>query len=135
MLSQKAKYALRALQALARAEQGQPCQIADIAKHQHVPRKFLELILVDLKRAGLVRSIRGRHGGYQLAKPAREIRYGMVIRLIDGPLANVACASQTAYRPCKDCQDEKTCSIHRLMCQVREQVATILDNATLADNP
>ena len=134
MLSQKAKYALRALQMLAADHDKGPVLIGEISVQQRVPRKFLELILVDLKRAGFVRSYRGRNGGYMLARAPKDIRFGAVIRLIDGPLALLPCASKTAYRKCEDCADENTCSIRRLMRKVRDEASRILDKATLADH-
>src|SRR5260221_4424303 len=133
MLSQKAKYAMRALLYLAQSEPEQPILIGDSAEQQQVPRKFLELILLELKRNGLVRSFRGKHGGYILARQPREIYFGHVIRLIDGPLAQLPCASKTAYRRCDDCQDEATCAIRKVLKQVREASSRILDHTSLAD--
>lgn len=119
---------------LAKEGQKRPILIGEIAERQRVPRKFLELILIDLKRAGLVRSFRGPHGGYILAKAPKDIRFGTVIRLLDGPLALLPCASKTAYQKCDDCQDETSCSIRRLMRQVRDEASRILDKASLADH-
>ena len=133
MLSQKAKYAMRALLYLARAEPDHPVFISEIADEQSVPKKFLELILLDLKRHGLVHSQRGKKGGYFLAKPPSQIFFGQVIRIIDGPLAQLPCASRTAYRRCEDCQDEKTCEIRKVLLQVRDSTARILDNTSLSD--
>ena len=133
MLSQKAKYALHALLFLADRPAGEPTQIAEIAKSQHMPRKFLELILLELKRHGLVRSIRGKHGGYTLAKPPEAITFGQVVRYIDGPLALVPCASKTAYRRCDDCRSETECSMRETMRKARDSVARVLDGATLAE--
>lgn len=133
MLSHRAKYALRALLLLAQESGDRPLLIADIAKRQKVPKKFLELILLDLKRGGLVRSYRGRHGGYLLARPADTVFFGQIIRLMDGPLAAIPCASLTAYRRCADCQDEATCAIRRVFRQVRDATAAILDRTSLAD--
>jgi Rrf2 family protein len=133
MLSQKAKYAMRALLFLAREESDRPVFISEIAEQQAVPKKFLELILLDLKRHGLVHSYRGKKGGYALAKRPDEISFGQVIRIIDGPLAQIPCASRTAYRRCDDCADEKTCEIRRVLLQVRDSTAKILDNTSLAD--
>ena len=133
MLSQRTRYALRSLILLAqRAGQG-PVPIAEIAEAQCVPRKFLELILLDMKRAGLVESTRGKTGGYQLARPAATISFGEVVRLFDGPLALVPCASQTAYAPCGDCADEATCAIRRAMLAVRDETARLLDGLSLAE--
>lgn len=133
MLSQKAKYALHALLYLADRPVGEPTLIAEIAESQQMPRKFLELILLELKRHGLVRSMRGKHGGYTLAKPADTISFGQVVRYIDGPLALVPCASKTAYRRCDDCLSEEACAIRDTMRRARDAVARVLDNANLAD--
>lgn len=133
MLSHRAKYALRALMLLAREKSDRPLLISDIAKRQNVPKKFLELILLDLKRSGYVRSFRGRHGGYVLARPADTIYFGQIIRLMDGPLAAIPCASLTAYRRCADCQDEATCAIRRVFRQVRDATSGILDRTSLAE--
>ena len=133
MLSQKAKYAMRALLYLASAQPDHPVFISEIADQQSVPKKFLELILLDLKRHGLVHSYRGKKGGYLLAKEPQNINFGQVIRIIDGPLAQLPCASRTAYRRCDDCEDEKTCEIRRVLLEVRDSTARILDNTSLAD--
>ena len=133
MLSQRAKYALRAMTMLAAQPSGELILVADIAKSRKVPKKFLELILLDLKRRGLLYSRRGKAGGYCLAKPANKITLGEIIRITDGPLAPLACASLTAYRKCDDCEDEKSCAIRRIMRGVRDATAAILDKTTLAD--
>jgi Rrf2 family protein len=133
MLSYKAKYALRATLALAQAPADEPVLISAIAEQENIPRKFLELILLELKRRGLIISRRGRSGGYILAKPADQITFGEIIRLIDGPLAAVPCVSKTQYRRCDDCPSEKTCPIRRVMARVRDATAEILDNTTIAD--
>ena len=133
MLSQKAKYAMRALLYLAQAKSEEPVGIAEIAAKQAVPRKFLELILLELKRNGFVQSFRGKHGGYALAKSPEDIHFGEVIRLIDGPLAALPCASLTAYRRCVDCEDEATCVIRRILKQVRDASSSILDRTSLSD--
>jgi Rrf2 family protein len=118
---------------LAEAKSGEPVQIAAIAEREAVPKKFLEAILLELKRHGLVASLRGRHGGYVLARPRDSITFGQIIRIVDGPLAQVPCASQTAYKRCKDCRDEATCAIRRVLKRVRDASAAILDTATLAE--
>lgn len=132
MLSQKAKYALKAMIMLAEQEDGVLLQTPEISEAQKIPRKFLELILLDLKNRGLVHSQRGKHGGYVLAKPAGEITFGQIVRLMDGPLAPIPCASLTAYRRCADCRDEKTCAIRKVMREVRDAVAGVLDHVTLS---
>ena len=133
MLSQKAKYGIRALLFLARQDQGTPVLIRDIAEKERLPKKFLEAILLELKSAGILHSRPGKGGGYTLNRPPKTITLGRVIRLIDGPLAPIPCVSQTAYAPCKECLDEKTCTIRAVMRQVRDATAKILDEATFAD--
>jgi Rrf2 family protein len=132
MLSQKARYALHALIVLAEHGCGEPLQIADIAKDARVPRKFLEQILLDLKKRGLVRSQRGRSGGYLIGKSARDISFADVIRVIDGPLALAPCVSVTAYHKCDDCVDEQTCAIRKVLLAARDATATVLESRNLA---
>ncbi len=133
MLSQKAKYGIRALLYLAQHGQGTPVLIRDIAEKERLPKKFLEAILLELKSAGILHSRPGKGGGYTLNRPAKSITLGRVIRLIDGPLAPIPCVSQTAYAPCRECLDEKTCTIRAIMKQVRDATAAILDETTFAD--
>ncbi len=133
MLSQKAKYGIQALLFLARRGQGSPVLIKEIAEKERLPKKFLEAILLDLKSAGILHARPGRGGGYTLNRPPRTVTLGRVIRLIDGPLAPIPCVSQTAYAPCKDCLDERTCVIRAMMKQVRDATAKILDETTLED--
>ncbi len=133
MLTQRSKYALRALQALAAQEPDARLLSSAIAKEQRIPQKFLEQILLELCRRGLVASHRGRNGGYKLAKKANQITIGDIIRFTDGPLAPIACASLTGYEKCKDCVDEKRCSIRKIMRKVRDSMSDILDHTTLAD--
>ncbi len=133
MLSQKAKYALRALLALAEAGDDRALLIADVAERHNLPKKFLEQILLDLKHHGLVQSRRGRHGGYGLLKPAAEISFGQVVRIIDGPLAPLPCLSRMAYRRCEDCPDEASCAIRRVFARTHQLTADLLDRTTLAD--
>ncbi len=133
MLSQKAKYALKALCQLARHPEGQLMLVSDIAEREQAPRKFLELILLDLKRHGLVFSQRGKHGGYALAKAPETITVGEVIRILDGPLAPLPCASLSGYRRCLDCDDEETCPVRSVMRRVRDAMAEIVDHTSIAD--
>lgn len=133
MLSQKAKYALKALFQLATAPPGTMMLVADIAEKENAPKKFLELILLELKRDGLVYSLRGRNGGYALARSPAQITIGQVVRLMDGPLAPIPCASLSGYRACTDCSDEQACPVRKVMREVRDAVAGILDKRTLAD--
>lgn len=132
MLSQKAKYALKAMLALAEQPIGKLLQAQDIANQQNIPKKFLDLILIDLRRNGLVHSQRGKLGGYVLGRPAENITFAQVIRIIDGPLAPIPCASLTGYRRCADCKDEKACGVRLVMREVRDAVAAILDATTLS---
>lgn len=134
MISQKAKYALRALVALARAhDDDEALIIADIAERQNIPRKFLEQILLDLKRHGLLESRRGKNGGYGLLRPAEMITFGEVLRIIDGPIAPLPCLSKMAYRRCEDCQTESTCEVRRVFARVADATRAVLDSTTLAD--
>lgn len=134
MISQKAKYALRALVALARAGRGQSRMIGEISRDQAIPKKFLEQILLELKRAGIVTSKRGRMGGYELVKAPEEIMYGEVLRLIDGPIAPLPCLSKIAYRKCEDCKDEAACEIRHVFERVTLATRAVLDSTSLADS-
>jgi Rrf2 family protein len=134
MLSQKARYALRALFMLARRTPGEPVMIAEIAAEARVPRKFLEQILLELKKRGMLHSVRGKHGGYTLGRPPNKISFAEVIRAIDGPLALSPCVSVTAYRRCDDCVDEATCSLRKVLLAVRDSTANILETRTLGDS-
>ena len=111
---------------------GAPVPMSRIASEAVIPRKFLEIILAELKNAKLVVSTRGKQGGFHLARPANLISFGDVIRVIEGPLALVPCVSRTAYKKCKDCRDENTCEIRRAMMIVRDDTARILDGTSLA---
>lgn len=133
MLSQKTRYALKALLELCGLPPGATLPSAQIAARRNIPAKFLEAILVELKRDGLVRGQRGRGGGYQLGQSAEVISFGSVVRLMEGPLALLPCVSQTQYRRCVDCNDERTCELQRLFREVRDATAAILDEYTLAD--
>lgn len=133
MLSKKAQYGLRALLALARENHQNPVLISDLARHEGIPRKFLELILLELKNQGILQSRKGKGGGYFLGKPPQAITVGQVIRILDGPLAPLPCVSQTAYHKCDDCENENTCGVRIVMKEVRDETARILDGTTLAD--
>jgi Rrf2 family protein len=130
-LSKKTQYSLRALYALTRA-QGKSLLIAEMAEQEHIPKKFLEQILLALKAQGLVASKKGPRGGYMLARPPEMVTMGEVIRLIDGPLAPLPCASETAYRRCDECIDDRYCETRLVMRDVRNEIARILDGTTLA---
>ena len=133
MLSQKTRYALKALLQLAELPAGATLSSAAISARRNIPVKFLEAILVELKRDGLVRGQRGRSGGYQLARRAEDISFGMVVRLMEGPLAMLPCVSATQYQRCADCVDEWTCELKKCFRVVRDSTAAILDGWTLAD--
>ena len=132
MLSQKARYAMHALLVLAEHGSDEPMMIADVAAKAHVPRKFLEQILLELKKRGIVRSLRGRAGGYMLGRPANQITFAEIIRVTDGPLALSPCVSVTAYQRCADCTDEKTCAIRKVLLAARDATAEVLEARTLA---
>ena len=133
-LSKKGEYALRALIDLGiAADVGRGLvQVSELSENEKIPMKFLEQIMQQLKEAHLVDSQRGKYGGYRLAQPAKEIRIGQVVRLIDGPLAPIGCVSHTAYERCS-CPDEDHCGLRMLMLDVRNAIAGILDRYTLAD--
>ncbi|WP_319412044.1 Rrf2 family transcriptional regulator [uncultured Cohaesibacter sp.] len=133
MISQKAQYAFRALIALARLEEEEVCMISDIAVSRNIPKKFLEQILLDLKRHGIVQSRRGKMGGYLLLKRADEITFGEVLRIIDGPIAPLPCLSKMAYRKCDGCEDEAACEIRQVFARVAQSTRNILDTTSLAD--
>ncbi|HYG88108.1 MAG TPA: Rrf2 family transcriptional regulator [Azospirillum sp.] len=133
MLSNKSKYALRAMMMLAEpAHANQYLLISDIAQRESIPRKFLEAILVDLRNEGLLSSRRGKLGGYRLARAPEEISVGDIVRVLDGPLAPIRCASRTQFVPCDDCTDTFACRTRAIMLQVRDAIADVLDNCTLA---
>ena len=132
MISQKSKYALRALLILARENGNGPVLISDIARRGGIPKKYLEQILLALKNTGILTSRKGRGGGYALGRSPEAISFADVLRLLDGPLAPVPCVSLTAHRKCDDCEDEETCEIRKVMWAVREQTARVLEGASLA---
>jgi Rrf2 family protein len=133
VLSRRTKYGLKALFALAARAGHGPVLVSELAVRDAIPKKFLEAILLDLKRHGLVDSKKGKGGGYYLRRGPREIAVGDVVRALEGPLALVPCVSQTAYMRCSDCVDEETCGVRLAMRKVRDATAEILDNTTLED--
>lgn len=133
MLSQRTRYTIRALQHLARHYGEGPRQLTEIASAQNIPAKFLTVILSGLSRAGLVATLRGREGGYWLAIPPVDVRYGDILRLTNGSLALVPCASRFAREQCRNCLPEEQCELRRIMLRVRDETAAILDRLTLAD--
>ena len=132
-ISKKTKYGLQSLIALAKRHGAGPVLIATLAKEEDIPIKFLELILLDLKNSGILDSKKGPGGGYLLSRPPSSITIGSVIRLMEGPLAPLACASESAFRPCEDCRDVECCGTRLVMREVRDAISDVLDNTTLLD--
>ncbi|HXL57912.1 MAG TPA: Rrf2 family transcriptional regulator [Chitinophagaceae bacterium] len=134
MISKKTKYAINALVYLARANKGnEPIQISKIAESEHIPRKFLEAILLDLRNAGILSSRKGKTGGYYLHKTPEEINVADVMRLFDGPIALLPCVTFMYYERCDECKDEATCGIRSVFMDVRNETVNMLKNATLAE--
>jgi Rrf2 family protein len=131
-LSKRTQYSLRALYALARSYGEGPVLIAQLAEEEAIPRKFLEQILLSLKASGLVESKKGKGGGYALVRPPDQITVASVIRMMEGPLAPLPCASETRFRKCDECIDIETCGTRIVMREVRDAIAGILDSTTLA---
>jgi len=132
MLSKKAKYGLKAMAILAKEYGNGPLLIGEIAKRERIPSKFLELILLELKKKGFLQSKKGKGGGYYLNKLPESISVGALIRALDGPLALIPCVSQMAYERCAECPDEETCGIRIVFKEVRESTVSILERTTLA---
>jgi Rrf2 family protein len=133
MLSQRTRYTIRALLHLADHYGRGPVQLSAIAEAQNIPPKFLTVMLSQMRRAGIVSSMRGREGGYWLARPPHEISYGEIVRLTRGSLGLLPCASRYAYEQCRNCISEDKCRLHRVMLMVRDETARILDHMSLAD--
>ena len=133
MLSKKAKYGLKAMTVLAREYGNGPLIIGEIAKREQIPVKFLELILLDLKKKGFLQSKKGKGGGYYLNRLPDTISVGALIRSLDGPLALLPCVSQMAYERCAECPDEDTCGIRFVFKKVRDSTVAILEGSTLAE--
>ncbi|MGB5821089.1 MAG: Rrf2 family transcriptional regulator [Saonia sp.] len=133
MLSKKTKYGLKALAFLANQDNREPVQIAEIAKQENISQKFLESILLTLRRTGLLGSKKGKGGGYYLIKEPSEIPMTTIMRVLEGPIAMVPCVSLNFYEKCDDCPDEDSCSVHKLMLQVRDSALEVYRNNTLAD--
>tara|TARA_R100000935_G_scaffold19385_1_gene37268 strand:+ start:5537 stop:6004 length:468 start_codon:yes stop_codon:yes gene_type:complete len=135
MITNKTKYALKALMVLAdeKASGGSAFTIEEIAEKSGAPKRFLEHILLDLKRAGLIGSKRGRHGGYELIKAPRLISIAEILRLIDGPLAPLPCLSRKAYQRCEDCKDEATCRVRAVFGGFYATYILMMESLTLAD--
>ncbi|HZC56599.1 MAG TPA: Rrf2 family transcriptional regulator [Xanthobacteraceae bacterium] len=133
MISQKARYAFKALIALSASRPDECRQARDIATSEQIPQSFLEQILLELRRAGLVGSRRGREGGHFLLKDPADITFGHVLRLIDGPVAPLPCLSRTAYRRCHDCKDENTCAMRRGFGWAYDATLQVLEQTSIAD--
>jgi Rrf2 family protein len=131
MISKKCKYALKALIRLGQEYGGGNLLTDDIAKSEHIPKKFLELILLDLKRAGYVRSKQGSKGGYRLVQDPSQISLAEIYRLFDGAIALVPCVSQKFYETCDDCPDEKACRLKRVLIEVREKTYEMMAGVTI----
>jgi Rrf2 family protein len=133
MISKKTKYALKALIALAGQPSGQPVLIADLARTENIPKKFLEFILLSLRKGGILQSRIGKGGGYYLSLPPAKVTIGMVVRILEGDLAPVPCLSVTNYAHCEECRDEMTCGIRLVMTDVDKALSDVLDSLSLAD--
>lgn len=133
MLSKKTKYGIKAITFIARQEDKTPIQIATIAKSENISHKFLESILLTLRKSGFLGSKKGKGGGYYLLKEPKDILMTDIIRILEGPIAMVPCVSLNYYEKCDDCPDEDACSVHKLMIQVRDNTLQVLKNNTLAD--
>ncbi len=133
MLSKKTKYGLKALTYIAKSEGDSPVQVGEISKSENIPQKFLESILLTLRKSGFLGSKKGKHGGYYLIKKPSDIKMADVMRVLEGPIAMVPCVSLNFYEKCDDCPDEHECSVHKLMVQVRDNTLYVLRNNTLAD--
>lgn len=133
MLSRKTKYGLKALIYIAKQDKSVPVLISEISDKEKISKKFLESILLDLKKNGILGSKMGKGGGYYLLKDSKEIKVASVIRVLEGPIAMLPCVSINFYERCEDCPSEETCALNKLMIQVRDNALVILENKTLFD--
>ncbi|GAB3231808.1 Rrf2 family transcriptional regulator [Algoriphagus aestuariicola] len=133
MLSKKTKYALHALTYLGKHRENKTVLIQDIAEEHGISHKFLENILLELRKAGYLGSKKGKGGGYYLIKEPKEIPLSRIIRLLDGPIALLPCVSLNYYEPCDECKSEVQCGINKVMAQVRDETLKILENKSLQD--
>lgn len=133
MLTMKGKYGLKALIHLAGRPEEELAQSVEIARAEGMSKKFLDTILGDLRNAGFVATRKGRNGGYMLARRPDQLMVGHVLRVLEGPLAPIPCASRTAYARCQDCRDEETCAVRLTMLEVREAIVAVLDRKSLED--
>jgi Rrf2 family protein len=132
MLSKKTQYALQALSYMVGKDTDQPILIAEIAEEKHIPLKFLENILLELRKAGFLDSKKGKNGGYFFATPPQKIKLSAIFRTIEGPIALLPCVSLNFYKKCDDC-NEKVCGINKVMVEVRDNTLAVLDKRTVAD--
>ena len=132
MLSKKTQYALQALSYMVEKHSDDPILIAEIVRQKNIPIKFLENILLALRKAGFLESKKGKHGGYFFAQAPQKIKLSSIFRIIEGPIALLPCVSLNFYEKCKDC-NEKKCGINKVMAAVRDNTLAILDNKTVAD--
>lgn len=133
MISKKTKYGLKALTYLARQENNIPVQIEVISKSENISQKFLESILLTLRKNGFLGSKKGKGGGYYLLKDPKDIMMSAIMRILEGPIAMVPCVSLNFYEKCDDCPDENACAVHNLMIEVRDSTLNIFNNRSLAD--
>ncbi|GAK88639.1 Rrf2 family transcriptional regulator [Nonlabens ulvanivorans] len=133
MLSRKTKYGIKALTYLARLDNNEPVSISTIADAENIPHKFLEAILLELRKNSILGSRKGKGGGYYLMQSPETVRMSAVHRILEGPIAMLPCVSLNFYEKCDDCIDEETCAVNRLMIQVRDNTLAILENQTLKD--
>lgn len=133
MLSKRTKYGIKALAYLARKEENMPISIAEISTDENISRKFLESILLTLKKNGILGSKKGKAGGYYLLKEPNRLKMSTILRILEGPIAMIPCVSINFYEKCEDCPDEEICTINTLMKAVRESTLGVLNENTLAD--
>jgi len=133
MISKKTKYGLKALTYLARQDNNHPVQIEVISKSENISQKFLESILLTLKKNGFLGSKKGKGGGYYLLKKPEDIKMSAIMRILEGPIAMVPCVSLNFYEKCDDCPDENACAVHNLMIEIRDSTLNIFNNRSLAD--
>ena len=133
MLTMRGKYGLKAMLHLARLDENDLALSAEIALANAISKKFLDAILQDLRMAGLIHARKGRGGGHRLARAAERITVGEVLRILDGPVAPIQCASRSAYQPCRDCPDEAACAVRLTMIDLRDAIAEVLDTRSIAD--
>lgn len=133
MLSRKTKYGIKALAYIAKKPERRPVQTSEIARSENISQKFLESILLNLRKSGFLGSKKGKGGGYYLIKDPKDILMTNVIRVLEGPIAMLPCVSLNYYEKCEDCPDEEACSVHALMIQVRDSTLKVLGDNTLAD--